>query len=289
MSTRVAPYQELYSYRTTQRDPVVTFTGSEFFAAFTVSGVSPITAAGQVVVNRLMNPSTFTPNSRIVNMARNYEEFRFVKAKMIYVPTVADTVDGGLMHAYFADPTVDLNSNVLSTMLATGGSKGPLRASCVVDAKLDKEWFKVNPGSSELMKTCQGTFVTAVESGTTVAGQLLFNMILEYTIQFRKMTNQSVAFAGTSTIQAATWTNVSGTWTASTAMSPAAANGDVYVITPALDIPGASTKAWFLKKNPSGNDWTLYESLKDVNNGVFIRDGTTFTTTLVTAYKYVPN
>ncbi len=290
LQTRVVPSEEVYSYQNLVKDSNVIFPGAEYLATFTVTSAMP---AGTLLVNKTMNPMTMIPGSRLFNMARNYEEFRFLRARIVHVPMVATTTDGGLIMNYFDDPDFDLGSNPPAVMFATGGYKTPLRLRGQVTAILDSKWRKCDPDSPELMNCAQGKFCVAVDTPTTVSGTLTFQLILEYVVEFRKMTQQTTTFTTVSTIANGALTNSSGTWSFASTMSPTPATLDVFLISPELEIPGASatsTARYMRATNTSGNNFTLYESLDDIDTGNIIVEGSSIAQTgLITAYKVALN
>lgn len=232
MSTKLAAADELYAYQNTLSDYGCTLPGSEYFTHFTISTFNP---AGTVLVNQLMNPLLF-PDTRLANIAKNYQEFRFKRARIVHVPTVSTSVDGALVMNYFENPEFELGVQTAKTMFATRGYKSPIRTRGSVDARLDSEWRTIDLSSHEYLKTCQGKFVVALDTPTTISGTLQFDMIIEYQIEFRGMSKQQISYGvpmlGASTTGTPTGANVVLT----DALSPAPSGSPICVITPALNI-----------------------------------------------------
>lgn len=290
MDSHLIPVDEIYSYQNRVPEIQHSFPGSEYVTRYQVTSAMP---AGLVLVNKYLNPMLF-PSTRLFNMARNFEEFRFIRARIIHIPVVGTAVDGGLIMSYFSNPDFDVGTDPTTTLFNSGGYKTAIRLRGQVTAKLDSVWRKCDPDSNEIMQTTQGKFVVAIDTPTTAAGTMTFNLIMEYVIEFRKPTTQTQTYSNVGTMAPASWVNSGGgTFTSSVALSITPAIGDNFLINPAIEIPGplnSQTALYAQALNTGGTQFKLFESFDKVGiSGGFILNGNNFNTSLLTMNQVVLN
>jgi hypothetical protein len=180
---------------------------------------------------------------------------------------VGNNVDGSFVMNYFPNPEFELGSNPAKTMFATRGYKTPIRTRGSVTAILDNKWRKLDVTSKEYMNTTQGKFTIAIDTSTSVAGTMSFQLIFEYVIEFRGASKQNVSYGAQLTGPATTMTPSGVNVTLSDALSSTPGSTEMYLITPALNVLsefGIYRTAAFAKVFDA-TTIRLYESLEDVN------------------------
>jgi hypothetical protein len=276
MSTRLAASDELYAYQNTLEEYGCRLPGSEYFTFFTVANTTPV---GTLLVNQPLNPLMF-PDTRLASIAKNYLEFRFTRARIVHVPTVSTAVDGALVMNYFSNPEFELGPSPAKTMFATRGYKSPIRTRGSVDAILDKEWRLIDLNSSELLKTCQGKFSVALDTATTVSGTLSFQMIIEYVVEFRGISKQSVSFGTPVTGVQTTMTPDAGgsaILTLTVGVTPAPSTTTPYLMVPALNLASKQGPAatGLFAMFVGATQFAAFASLEDIANNTPIQTGNT--------------
>jgi hypothetical protein len=263
MSTRLAAADELYAYQNVTKDVLTKVPGSEYVGFFTVTSAMPV---GLIVFNQQLNPLMF-PDTRLSSMAKNYSEFRFRRARIVHVPTVGNNVDGALVMNYFPNPDFELGSAPSKVMFATRGYKTPIRTRGSVAATLDSEWRKLDIDSSEIIKTSQGKFVVAIDSATTVAGTMTFNMILEYEVEFRGAARQTTTYGTPSTLVATTCTPTGNNIVSSAAVSPSPSTTAAFLVQPALNVSAQNgvVRTGRFAKFADAQTFNVYESLEELS------------------------
>lgn len=135
-----------------------------------------------------MNPMLWKPDSRLRNLSKAFEKFRFNKLTMTIRSGAPTTSQGELIAAYAENPDYYINPRDPSSSLSAlgGAASFNIWGQTQLDARImdKKKWYNVDPDSEELMMVQQGTWYIFQTSPTNLSGSTYASVWLEGEIEF---------------------------------------------------------------------------------------------------------
>lgn len=250
-----------------------------------IIGYISIETASQGIVQAFrMNPATLR-DTRLGNLAVNYQEYRFSKLALNIVPGTSTSTSGQFVAGFDNNP--DSECSTAAQVAALPGSKlCTLWQGEVIPARLtESKWLKVDADSDQTINTTQGVFFFCLISAN-LTGSLIVPIQLEYTVHFRgsavaTQIGQSTTVAmPLGTLARNVSINTAWVYTAATAAAPVPALNKPYFLNPLCQVPvttdgvnidlvaGAVVVIGGITgTGPFTYGMTFYESLEDWQNG----------------------
>lgn len=204
------PMEIAYSVRQPITNRIHTETACEYIGDFVIR-TSAVNGEG---VRFPMNPLLMF-RTRLFNIARNYQKFRFTKLALKVQSSATTSSSGLYVAAYCANPDYEYQQTqaVASLFSLPGAQSTNIWRTIVVEANLqDKgKWYNIDDDSFEIMSTTQGFFGLAVQSPPDTSKPVVMPVLLEYTVQFSGNAYNNVNSGNSIFIfPAGNWTKSSG-------------------------------------------------------------------------------
>lgn len=185
------PMEYAYSVRQPTTTRVHTETACEYIGDFVI----PIRTTVGEGVRFMMNPLTMF-RTRLYNLARNYQKFRFTKLALKIQSSSTTSTNGLYVAGYCSNPDFEYSKeNAVPAIFSLPGAQSTnVWRTIVVQANLqDKnKWYNLDEDSSEIMQTTQGYFAIAIQSPANSTANIVMPVLLDYTVQFSGNAFQSL-------------------------------------------------------------------------------------------------
>jgi hypothetical protein len=158
--------------------------GSEVVATYTM-----IPQPGQLgqIVEVLLNPEEL-PGTRLNQVARNYQKFRFNRASLCVASNLPTAVTGQITAGFTNQPTqkFTIGPNAPQEVYSLPGAKmAQVWTPFEIRASLDKkEPLFIDNTGSDLNTTVQGKFILTTSQVISTASPVTFNLLLDYDVDF---------------------------------------------------------------------------------------------------------
>lgn len=287
------PMEVAYTVRQPSNRKVHRETACEYIGDFVIL---PTSKQGQSQ-KFMMNPLTLR-NTRLFNIARNYQKFRFTKLSLKIQSSTTTSTNGLYVVGYNSNPDAEYNQDtaVASVFSLPGAQSANVWRTITSAARIEdrSKWYNLDDDSEESMQTTQGFFSVVVQSPTSATGPLVMPVLLEYTIELTGSSvlteNASAPFvwpAGTFTYNAVAAT-YSFTAAAGEITPPTIPDGTSYLINPAYPIEAFSANDTIKVVQLQGT-WKFFRSVEDLNNNTPLAIGKTFDTGRTTWSRITSN
>jgi len=164
---------------------VSSFSGTDRIGQVTFGPLSPV---GTPIVFKMSPPDL--PATRLGNMSRNFQLYRFKKMLLTVFSNLPSTAGGGFTVGYAENPDQSFNSgSQLSSQVFS--LPGAVAGNMFVPTKLaahinDKnKWYRIDEDTEEIMNSTQGMFIISVDSLTAITTPITVPVFLEYVIEFK--------------------------------------------------------------------------------------------------------
>lgn len=174
--SKIAPSS---SYSMSHQGPICRVRGHEFLCQVVITTGQHLAAVYD------MNPATWV-GSRLVNLARSYEVYRFNKVKLIYVPSVGTTTSGAVSIGFETDPNEPIPAESgfyqrsMSNIYASLGPVWAEQSTSYQRPVLETRWWHASMEESDRRQTSQLMAYAVTDASTTSLGWLM----AEYEIDF---------------------------------------------------------------------------------------------------------
>jgi len=165
----------------------------------TVLGPIELSGAGAATGDVLLN-GLFTPNiadTRLINQARTWQQYRFVNAKIVYDPVVSQLTPGQIGLFVTSDPMdvlVARDADVLNVVTEHGGALVPVgKPRSIPLPKHNSNYYYIDEEGPDPRLIYQGQyFVVACSPLSTEGGLPLGTLYMEYQVEWSSQQIQGV-------------------------------------------------------------------------------------------------
>lgn len=186
------PVTSAYTIRNNQPTRIHVEKGKEYIGVLTIGPSTPSGTKHIIDINPIWLTGT-----RIENLCRSFGRYRFRSLRLNIASNFSTNVSGSLICGYMinADQKLANYPSIFNQVFtsANGVSKS-LWTPITVDARLDDghKWYYIDDDSEEIQNIQQGKFVIVVQSPVDVVKDVQIPLLLEYVIELRDPTNQSI-------------------------------------------------------------------------------------------------
>jgi hypothetical protein len=277
------PVVAAYTIRNTGTRATQRFFERELIGFMTVG---PATPSGSLESYDL-NPLTLV-NTKMRNLALNFEKFRFRRARLTVGSNFPTTVAGNIITGYAQNPDQAFGDGVTAirqVFALLGAQSTALYAPVDISARImDKaKWYNIDQNSAEKMSTTQGKFMLVTQSPASITTPVDIPLYLEYDIEFSGSALQEDELAGGLVLPmpALTITSVTGgvasvaIATGETLTYPTLTLNLPYLVNPPYyvnNVENIRTEAEIavLVRTVGGVQFSFYEDQAGYNNGEII-------------------
>jgi hypothetical protein len=235
-----------------------------------------------------MNPLKLA-QTKLKQMALNFEKFRFRKAKLTIACNFSTSVSGSIMVGFSENPEFAIGSGPLAVKQTFSL---PYAKSTALYAPVDcmalfndkGKWYNLDQDSSERMSTTQGKFVLTIQSPVSVTTAVSIPVMLDYEVEFAGsalqldeesspvLTFPSVTITSNGSSANSVVTTIN---TGEPAYPPFVA-GRAYVMNPSLQVPifgniTAEAEVIVLTTTTPSVQFRFCESVESFNNGASLQ------------------
>lgn len=193
MQTQV-PFAQAVNIRQSAPNRIVTMSGKEQFATFTVSAAS---TPGQVQLFDI-NPADLE-DTRLKFVSQSFQEYRVKRLAVTLVTNLPTTAGGSIVIGSTSNPDqlIETSNQVFAL---NGAQIASMYVPVVVNCNYSKTWLKVDPDNVEaIMSTCCRVAV-ALQSSASITGTAVCPLLLDWVIEFRGSAIQSFGGGGRQTV-----------------------------------------------------------------------------------------
>lgn len=280
------PMEVAYTVRQPTSRKVHRETACEYIGDFVIL---PTSKQGQST-KFMMNPLTL-PRTRLFNLARNYQKFRFTKMSLKVQSSTTTSTNGLYVVGYNSNPDSEysLDTAIPAIFDLPGAQSANVWRTTTSVARIEdrNKWYNLDADSEEIMQTTQGYFAIAVQSPTSASGPLIMPVLLEYTVEFTgsafNTENSSAPFIW----PAGTWAynSLTGNYTFTPApgeiTGPTIPSGASYIINPTYPVPGEGEDNIGVVQGTTAS-WTFFRNVEDLANNTPLNIKQTFETNRTT-------
>lgn len=196
MRTTAIPSRTTFAIDNRAPNRPITERAMELLDPISISSSTPVGTSWIFDLNPLLIEGT-----RLQTLARNYQQFKFRKAKLIFGNNVSTSINGAIVGAYLTNPDQELPANPVRALFGAGGSSAPVWQPLSIEAKLlgrgpVNDYFNIDADSREVMLTTQGKFVLALQGQLSSTTNIDFPIYLDYEVEFRGAGIQKVISTG---------------------------------------------------------------------------------------------
>lgn len=196
MRTTAIPSRTTYAIDNRAPNRAIIERAMELLDPISISSSTPVGTSWTFELNPLQLEGT-----RLQTLARNYQQFKFRKAKLIFGNNVSTSTNGAIVGAYLSNPDQELPDNPVRALFGAGGSSAPVWQPLSIEAKLlgrgpVNDYFNIDADSREVMLITQGKFVLALQGQLSSTTNIDFPIYLDYEIEFKGAAIQKVISTG---------------------------------------------------------------------------------------------
>lgn len=275
------PMEIAYTVRQPTTRRVHVETACEYIGDFVIT---PTSTQGDSV-KFMLNPLTMS-RTRLYNIARNYQKYRFRRAALKIQSSTTTSTNGLYVVGYNSNPDAEYTKEtaVPAIFNLPGAQSANVWRTITSEAKLEdrNKWYNLDPDSEEIMMTTQGYFAVAVQSPVSTTGALIMPVLLEYTVEFTgsayNLDTAQTAFIWPS----GTWAynSVTGNFTftpdAGETPGPTISSGQAFIINPVypINLGGVEDIIGVVKGTTAS--WVFYRDVEAFADGQALPVNTTF-------------
>lgn len=278
------PMEVAYTVRQPTARRVHTETACEYIGDFVILPTSQQGASSKF----MMNPINL-PRTRLQNLARNYQKFRFKKLALKVQSSTTTSTNGLYIVGYNSNPDAEYDqaSAVPAVFDLPGAQSANVWRTITSVAKIEDKgkWYNIDPDSSEVMNTTQGYFAVVVQSPTSTTGPLIMPVLLEYTVEFSGSSYNNENLAAPFIWPAGNWgyNTLTGNYSFVPApgeiVGPTIPSGAAYVINPeytTTTVDGDVENIGVVLGTTAS--WVFYRDIEDLNTNTPLNIKRTFDT-----------
>lgn len=280
------PMEVAYTVRQPTTRKVHRETACEYIGDFVIQ---PTSKQGQSS-KFMMNPLTL-PRTRLFNLARNYQKFRFTKMSLKIQSSTTTSTNGLYVVGYNSNPDAEYSQdNAIPAIFDLPGAQSAnVWRTTTSTARIEdrNKWYNLDADSEEVMQTTQGYFAIAIQSPTSSTGPLIMPVLLEYSIEFIgsafNTENSSAPFvwpAGTWSYNSAT-SNYTFTPAPGEITGPTIPAGASYIVNPTYPVRGDGEDTIGVVQGTTAS-WAFFRNVEDLGNNTALNIKYTFETNRTT-------
>lgn len=278
------PMEYAYSVRQPMNNSIHTETACEYIGDFVIR---PNSVNGEGV-RFMMNPLTMF-RTRLFNLARNYQKFRFTKLALKIQSSSTTSTNGLYVAGYCSNPDFEYaqNNAVAALFSLPGAQSTNVWRTIVIEARIQdrNKWYNLDEDSEEIMQTTQGFFGIAVQSPTSATAPIVMPILLDYSVQFTGNAFNDVSTGNRMLIwPSGNWgyNGATGNYTftpdSGEPPQPPYSNGIAYVVVPSYPVEFSGVEAQIGVVSGTTLSWRFFETVDDFLEGNAIQANASFRT-----------
>lgn len=281
------PMEVAYTVRQPSNRRVHRETACEYIGDFVILPTSTQGSSSKFMMNPLKMPRT-----RLYNLARNYQKFRFTKMSLKIQSSTTTSTNGLYVVGYNSNPDAEYSqaTAIPAVFDLPGAQSANVWRTITSVARIEdrNKWYNLDDDSEEVMQTTQGYFAVVVQSPTSATGPLVMPVILEYSIEFSgsafNTENSSAPFIW----PAGNWgyNSVTGNYTfvpaSGETAGPIIPVGSSYLINPEYPVSVGDDEDTIGVVMGTTASWTFFRTVEDLNNNTPLQVKRTFDTNRTT-------
>jgi len=277
------PMEVAYTVRQPTSRKIHRETACEYIGDFVIL---PTSTQGDSV-KFMMNPLTL-PRTRLYNLARNYQKFRFTRLALKVQSSTTTSTNGLYVVGYNSNPDAEYTRQVAVPAVfdLPGAQSANVWRTITSVARIEdrNKWYNLDPDSDEVMQTTQGYFAVVVQSPTSATGPLVMPVLLEYSVEFTGSSYNSENLSTPFVWPAGTWAynSVTGNFTFTPAagepVGPTIPSGAAYIVNPEYPVLVGSDEDTIGVVKGTTASWVFYRTIEDLNTNKPLQIFSTFST-----------
>lgn len=248
MQTQV-PFAQAVNIRQSAPNRIVTMSGKEQFATFTVSGSS---VPGQVQLYDI-NPADLE-DTRLRFVSQSFQEYRVKRLAVTLVTNLPTTAGGSIVIGSTSNPDqlIETSNQVFAL---NGAQIASMYVPVVVNCNYSKNWLKVDPDNVDAILSTCCRIAVALQSSASITGTAVCPLLLDWVMEFRGTAIQSFGGGGRQTVFNFPRTNVTSIDTAAGyAVYMAAQSGETIALPPLAANRGYEVTGSFVVTDTEQNE-----------------------------------